>query len=80
MTTIRHSLQHGLSSDSPLDLASLHDGLRLDFTQACAAFAEARRHQQAKDTPAHRSAILDGRARIDAILDSYVDLHAGEHS
>jgi hypothetical protein len=77
MTPMDHSLRHEVTSDSLYDLASLVGGLRLDYTQACAAFAEARRQQQAKDTPAHRDVVLESQARIDAILDAYLDVHVG---
>lgn len=76
MATMSSSLHHEPTSDSVYDLASLHDGLRLDFAEACAAFAEACRHQQVKDTPAHRAAVLERRAWIDAILDVHLDMHA----
>jgi hypothetical protein len=59
--------------DSLPALPGLFDDLRSDFTQACTEYAQARRRQQAKDTPAHRAAVLDSRARIDAILDVHLE-------
>jgi hypothetical protein len=75
MTTISHSVHHEMASDSLYDLAGLYSALRFDFTEACVRVAEARRQQQTKDTPAHRTAVLEDRARIDAILDMYLDMH-----
>jgi hypothetical protein len=75
MTTISDSLRHEVTVDGLYDLASLYAALRVDFTEACARFAEARRQQQTKDTPAHRTAVLEGHAQIDAILDIYLDMH-----
>jgi hypothetical protein len=51
---------------------SLPTELLHDFAQACTQLAEARRLQAAKDTPAHRIAVIDGRARVDAVLDMYL--------
>jgi hypothetical protein len=53
------------------------DAVVLDFTEACVRFTEASRQQQAKDTPAYRTAVLKGRARIDAILDIHLGMQAG---
>jgi hypothetical protein len=58
-------------------LDSLHDRLLIDFARAGAELAEARRRQQAKDTPAHRTAVLDCRARVDAVLDMHLELEDG---
>jgi hypothetical protein len=68
--------------DSSVD-HSIADSLRRellsDFAQACTEFAEARRQQRAKDTPAHRAAVLDSRARVDAVLDMYLMYLEIEH-
>jgi hypothetical protein len=61
--------------DSGLDHSiadSVRHELLRDFVRACSEFAEAQRRQQAKDTPAHRTAVLDGCARVDAVLDMYL--------
>jgi hypothetical protein len=50
-----------------------HD-LRPDFVQAGADLVAARLAQQAEDTPAHRAAVARQRARIDAVLDLYLEL------
>ncbi len=44
-----------------------------DFSQACAELAQARHHQRLKDTPAHRAAVADWRARVDAVLDLFLE-------
>jgi hypothetical protein len=51
---------------------SMSQGLRFDFTNACTKLAEVRQRQRAKDTPAHRGAVLESNAWIDAILDTYL--------
>lgn len=71
MTTISHGRP---DQQTRQPLPDPTDRLRVDFARACARLTEARRHQQAKDTPAHRSAVLAGRVRIDAILDTYLEL------
>ncbi|SDL85636.1 hypothetical protein SAMN05660642_01031 [Geodermatophilus siccatus] len=50
------------------------DDLRPDFVQAGADLVAARLAQQAKDTPAHRAAVERQRARVDAVLDLYLEL------
>ncbi|MEX5717389.1 hypothetical protein [Geodermatophilus maliterrae] len=44
----------------------------VDFAQACVDLSRARGRQQQKDTPAHRAAVRAGYARIDALLDSFL--------
>ena len=70
MTTLS---AHEPISDSLHAITGLFDDLQSDFRQVCAEYTEAHRHQQAKDTPAHRDAVLESRARIDAILDIYLE-------
>jgi hypothetical protein len=50
------------------------DDLLSDFAQARADLVAARLAQRAKDTPAHRAAVARERARIDAVLDLYLEL------
>jgi hypothetical protein len=52
------------------DLASV---LGLDLSTASAQLAEARMLQQCNDSPSNRAAVADARARMDALLDMYVD-------
>jgi hypothetical protein len=47
--------------------------LFLDFSLARFALREARLRQALKDTPTHREAIAQAWARIDALLDMYVE-------
>jgi hypothetical protein len=47
--------------------------LGLDFSLARFALFEARLRQALKDTPAHRAAVAEAWARIDALLDMYVE-------
>ena len=51
------------------DLASV---LSMDFATACCELAEARLVHSRKDTPGHRAAVTEIRARIDAMLDMYL--------
>lgn len=53
---------------------SLADDLRSDFAQARADLRAARLAQQAKDSPAHRTAVAAQRTRIDALLDLYLEV------
>jgi hypothetical protein len=55
-------------------LTTLTDDLRSDFLRARNDLLAARRDQQAKDCPAHRAAIEDRLAHLDAVLDLYLDL------
>jgi hypothetical protein len=54
------------------------DDLRLDleaaFTSAREQLISAQLRQQDKDTPNHRSAVLNCLARIDTVLDLYLDM------
>ncbi|MCW2617089.1 MAG: hypothetical protein JWR28_238 [Modestobacter sp.] len=52
---------------------SLEGALGVDFTLACSDLAEARCQQFAKDTPGNRTAVAEAHARIDAVLDMYLD-------
>jgi hypothetical protein len=47
--------------------------LEADFALGCAEWSAARSRQQRKDTPAHRAAVAEAGARIDAVLDMYLD-------
>ena len=44
-----------------------------DFAVARSAWSAARTRHQRKDTPAHRTALAEAGARIDAVLDMYLD-------
>jgi hypothetical protein len=52
---------------------SLEGALGADFVLACSDLAEARCQQCAKDTPGNRTAVAEAHARIDAVLDMYLD-------
>jgi hypothetical protein len=52
---------------------SLESTLNLDFTIVCSELASARFEQSCKDTPGNRAAIAEAHARIDAVLDMYLD-------
>ena len=53
--------------------AGLRSVLEDDFALASCEWAEARAQQQRKDTPAHRAAVAEAGARIDAVLDMYLE-------
>ncbi len=44
-----------------------------DFALACSEWSDARARRHRKDTPAHRAAVAEAGARIDAVLDMYLD-------
>jgi hypothetical protein len=58
---------------------NLESALGLDFSMACSELADARFHQACKDTPDHRAAVTEARARIDALLDMYLAAGACRH-
>jgi hypothetical protein len=51
----------------------LHTVLGLDIALARLALLEARLRQALKDTPTHREAVAEAWARIDTLLDMYVE-------
>jgi hypothetical protein len=51
---------------------NLESVLVLDFVTACSELAEARLERSRKDTPGNRAAVVEVRARIDAMLDMYL--------
>jgi hypothetical protein len=53
--------------------SDLRDELEVDFTRASCALTEARFLQAEKDTPEHRAAVAECSARVDAVLDMYLD-------
>jgi hypothetical protein len=52
---------------------SLTSALSLDFSMACGDLAAARLRHSRKDTPDNRAAVAEAHARIDAVLDMYLD-------
>ncbi|MCW2677754.1 MAG: hypothetical protein JWR70_2794 [Modestobacter sp.] len=52
---------------------NLESALGLDFSTACSELAEARFQQSCKDTPDNRAVVAEACARIDAVLDMYLD-------
>ncbi len=44
-----------------------------DFAAACSEWSAARSQRQRKDSPAHRAALAEAGARIDAVLDLHLD-------
>jgi adenine phosphoribosyltransferase len=57
----------------PVTTTGIREVLESDFAQACSEWAAARSLQAGKDTPAHRAALAEAGARIDAVLDMYLD-------
>jgi hypothetical protein len=53
--------------------ADLESALGLDFTTACSELDEARFQHSCKDTPGNRATVTEAPARIDAVLDMYLD-------
>lgn len=50
--------------------------LRADFGAARRELAEARSRQQRKDTPGNRADVARALTRVDAVLDTYLEVHA----
>jgi hypothetical protein len=57
----------------PMTTSGLRDELEVDFAQAAFELAAARALQAGKDTPDHRAAVAECSARLDAVLDMYLD-------
>jgi glutathione S-transferase len=53
---------------------SLQAALDQDLRTACEDFTEAREQRARKDTPAHRTAVAESLARLDALLDMYLEI------
>jgi len=51
----------------------IREVLEADFAAACSEWARARSLQAGKDTSAHRAAVAEWGARVDAVLDMYLD-------
>lgn len=58
---------------TPMTIDSLETTLDRDFHAACDEFTEAREQRAGKDSPAHRTAVGEALARIDAVLDMYLE-------
>ncbi len=58
---------------APPTAPGIRDVLEADFARACCEYSEARFLQAGKDTPDHRAAVAECSARIDAVLDMYLD-------
>jgi hypothetical protein len=52
---------------------NLESVLGLDFSSACSQLVDARLDQRCKDSPANRAAVAEARARVDAVLDMYLE-------
>ena len=53
--------------------SGLRSELEGDFARAACELAEARALRAEKDTPHHRAAVAECSARLDAVLDMYLD-------
>jgi hypothetical protein len=49
--------------------------LRADFRAARRELAEARREQHGEDSPDNRAAVASALMAVDAVLDTYLDVH-----
>jgi len=52
---------------------TLESALGVAFATTCGELAEARLQRHHKDSPANRAAVAEARARIDAVLDMYLE-------
>lgn len=51
----------------------MSDVLAAEFADACAQLAQAQRARRQKDTPTHRAGVDEALARVDAVLDLYLE-------
>ena len=56
---------------------SLTEQLALEFTLACTELADARDRRTRKDSTAHRAAVAECEARVDRILDMFLEACRG---
>jgi hypothetical protein len=56
------------TQEQPVDL------IADDFSRACAELVRARRRQREKDSRGHRADVAECRARIDLVLDLFLEL------
>ncbi|MCU1615422.1 MAG: hypothetical protein JWO98_2962 [Frankiales bacterium] len=56
-----------------ITIDDLQTVLGLDFSLASSELAEARQRQRLKDSPANRADLAECRARVDAVLDMYLE-------
>lgn len=69
---------HSPVQTSPPVLGSLADQLGADFASACAELARARLRRRDRDSREHRAAVEECSARVDVVLDLYLETcHAG---
>jgi hypothetical protein len=61
---------------APVPAPGLREVLEADFARARRAWSQARVRQAGKDTPAHRAAVAEAAARIDAVLDMHLEARA----
>jgi hypothetical protein len=61
----------------PTVAESLVDEIALDFSRACVEHSEAEVRHRAKDTPANRALVAECSARIDSLLDMYLEATRG---
>ena len=52
----------------------LVDQIGVDFAEACAELTRARLRRQEKDSSANRSAVVECHARIDVVLDLFLEM------
>jgi hypothetical protein len=71
-------LHHPVQTSPPVVLGSLADQLGADFAAACAELAQARLRRRDRDSREHRAAVEECSARVDVVLDLYLETcHAG---
>ena len=58
----------------PLTLDDLRAEMEASFTQARRELIAARLEQLEKDTPDHRASVMNCRARIDGVLDLFLEM------
>ena len=67
------SLYPPVQTSPPVVLGSLADQLGADFASACAELARARLRRRDRDSREHRAAVEECSARVDVVLDLYLE-------
>ena len=62
-----------LTATATATATGLRTVLEDDFAAACTEWSAARSRRQQKDSPGHRAAVAEAGARIDAVLDLYLE-------
>ena len=69
----RASVLHPVQTSPPVVPGSLVDQLGADFAHTCAELTRARLRRRDRDSSEHRAAVEECTARVDVVLDLYLE-------